>query len=213
MRNTTRKNSFKKVLLGHIENNKKEYIIVTIVFLLGIVLGVFFVNQISETESEDVTSYLNNFIYSLKGDSQIDKGQLLKNSIINNIQLAIVLWFVGSTVIGIPLVYGIVAFRGFSLGYTIAIAIAILGNVKGLFFCLSSVLFQNIIFIPCVLGLAVSGIKLYKSIIKDKRKENIKMEIIRHTIFCLFMTIILLFSSIFEVYLSTNLLTLVVKYI
>ena len=74
-------------------------------------------------------------------------------------------------------------------------------------------MFQNILFIPCILALAVSGMKLYKSIVKDKRKENIKQEIIRHTIFCLFILIILEISALIEVYISTSLLQACAKYI
>ena len=37
--------------------------------------------------------------------------------------------------------------------------------------------------IPATLGLAISGIRLYKSIIKDRKKESIKIEILRtHTV-------------------------------
>lgn len=55
--------------------------------------------------------------------------------------------------------------------------------------------------------------KLYKSIVKDKRKENIKLEITRHTIFCLFVLFILELSSFIEVYVSTNLLMACAKYL
>lgn len=72
---------------------------------------------------------------------------------------------------------------------------------------------QNILFIPCILALAVSGMKLYKSIIKDKRKENIKLEITRHTVFSGIMLIMLEISSFIEVYISTNLLQISIKYL
>lgn len=81
-----------------------------------------------------------------------------------------------------------------------------------LFFA-TSMLLQNLIAIPCIIALAVSGIKLYKSIMKDKRRENIKIEIIRHTIFSLAMLAILAISSIIETYLSANLLVLCKSYL
>ncbi len=42
-----------------------------------------------------------------------------------------------------------------------------------LFFA-TSMLLQNLIAIPCIIALAVRGIKLYKSIMKDKRREKYK---------------------------------------
>ena len=208
-----RRISLKEILIRHIQNNLKAYIIVSILFLIGVIVGVLFTNRISEESSQEVSGYLTSFITSLKNNSQIDRAALFRNSIMNNAKLALILWFVGSTVIGIPVVYGIVAFRGFCLGYTIAVAVAVLGGMKGLAFCMSTILFQNIIFIPGILALAVSGIQLYKSIVKDKRKENIKMEIYRHTLFSAFIMIFLCISSFLEVYVSTNILAMIIKYL
>ena len=87
-----------------------------------------------------------------------------------------------------------------------------MGFSKGLMFILISLLLQNLIFIPAVLALAVSGFKLYKSIIKDKRKENIKIEIIRHTIFSLIMLVFLSLASIVETFVSTQILKNLIKY-
>lgn len=54
--------------------------------------------------------------------------------------------------------------------------------------------------------------KLYKSIVKDKRKENIKLEITRHTIFCVLILLMLELAAFVEVYISTSLLQMCVKY-
>ena len=111
-----------------------------------------------------------------------------------------------------PIVFGITLYRGFCLGYTISACISIMGLSKGLAFIILSLLLQNIIFIPVLLALAVSGFKLYKSIIKDNRKENIKIEIIRHTMFSLIMLLLLIISSIIEVCISVGILKCFIKY-
>ena len=98
------------------------------------------------------------------------------------------------------------------MGYTIATFISTIGFSKGLIFILISALLQNLIFIPAILALGVSGFKLYKSIIKDKRKQNIKLEIIRHTMFCSIMLLLLIVSSFIESFISTNILKVIIKY-
>lgn len=213
MRRKHKKLQFKELLLKHINNNIKEYLSVCIVFFIGIVLGVVFINNIKEPQQTEITNYINNFVNSLKNNNVIDKGLLIKDSIQKNLVLGLSLWFVGSTVIGIPIVYGIIGYRGFCIGYTISASIAVLGNGKGILFAIFSILSQNLVFIPCILALGVSGIKLYKSILKDKRRENIKIEIYRHTIFSVFITFMLIVSSLIEVYVSTNVLQIFIKYI
>lgn len=214
MRVTPKKNSkLAELILKHIKDNLKEYMIVSIILLIGIVLGVLFVNHMNEAQVEEVKTYLTDFTGSLKEGASIDNGKLLKKSIGNNLLFTVFMWFVGSTVIGIPIVFGMIAFRGFCLGYTISSSIAIWGTGKGILFFVTSMLAQNIIFIPCMLALAVSGIKLYKSIMKDKRKENIKIEIFRHTIFSLFILGLLIGAAFIETYISSNLLMMYVSYL
>ena len=201
-----------KLIKEHVSNNSKEYIIVTLIFVIGIFLGVLFINNIKENQRTEISSYINNFTDKMKNTEDIKSIELLKVSVKQNLLLALTIWFFGTTVIGIPIVFGITLYRGFCLGYTISACISVMGLSKGLAFVIISLVLQNILFIPALLALSVSGFKLYKSIIKDNRKENIKIEIIRHTIFSLIMILILIVSSIIEVFVSVNSLKYLIKY-
>ena len=197
----------------HISINIKLYLRICVFFLIGIIIGVIFVNNIEANEKEEMSVYLDESINKLKSNYQIDSVTLLKNLIGSNIIFTFFIWFMGCTVIGIPIVYLMVFYKGFSLSYTISIIIFSLGIGKGSLFCFLSMFLQNLIIIPTTFALAISGIKLYKSIIKDRRKENIKVEIIRHTIFSLFMLILLIIGSIVETYISSKLVCMCINYI
>ncbi len=201
-----------QMIKEHIITNKKEYVLVLLLFIIGIFLGVFFINHMEEAPKTEVTNYMKNFISNMKEVQNLDYMGLLKNSIWQNIVLAIILWFFGTTVIGIPVSFGLVVYRGFCLGYTISVCITIMRITKGILFILILLLLQNILFIPAMLALAVSGFKLYKSIIKDRNKENIKVEVLRHTIFSIIMLIVMLVSSVIEIFASTSILKLFIKY-
>lgn len=110
--------------------------------------------------------------------------------------------------------FGIVIYRGFCLGYTISACVCTMGITKGIFFIIITSFLQNLLFIPAIIALAVSGFKFYKSIVKEKerRKENIKMELIRHTIFSTLMLGLLGVASLIEIFLSTNIFKILVKY-
>ena len=196
----------------HIYKNVKQYAIVSIFFLIGIIAGVIFVNYAQIETKQQIESYITTFIDCLKTDYQIDYINLLKNIIGNHIVFAFTLWFMGCTIIGIPVVYALITYKGFSLGYTISTIIFTLGTGKGILFSIITLLLQNLITIPAILALAVSGMKLYQSMMKDKRKENIKIEMMRHTIFSLFILLLLMVSSIIEVYGSNGILSLCISY-
>ncbi len=208
-----KESKIKELIVSHLENNIKEYTIISIIFFIGIIIGIIFINKASETQISEINNYIYTFVQDLKNDSNINELLLLKDSLRKNCVLAIFLWFMGSTVIGISIVYITICFRGFCLGYTISSIISSYGVGKGILFLSSTILLQNILFIPCIIVLAVSGMKLHNSIMKDKRRENIKLEILRHTIISLFILFILVFSSFIEVYVSKNLLVSIVKYL
>lgn len=124
-----RQNSIiKEAFLRYLKNNIREYSIITIIFFIGLVCGVIFINNANESQINEITSYISEFVRTLKENIQIDKTKLLQDAIISNSLLAVILWFVGSTVIGIPIVYVIIAYRGFCLGYTISSCILTLGT-------------------------------------------------------------------------------------
>ena len=129
------KSKTKGIIGAHIENNKKQYYVVSIIFFIGIIIGVIFVNNISENQRTEISEYLTSSIDLLKHNTNIDDLTLLKDSIGKNSVTALLLWFIGMSVIGISIVYLIVLFRGFILGYTIASSVFVLGMRKRNSFC------------------------------------------------------------------------------
>ena len=147
-----------EIISNHIMNNKKEYILVTLIFLVGIFLGVMFINNAQESQMTEITSYLNSFTEKLKNTEKLETFSILKTTIFQNIILALTLWFFGITVIGIPIVFGIILYRGFCLGYTVSAIISIMGVGKGMLFVLITLVLQNIIFVPAIIAIGVSRI-------------------------------------------------------
>lgn len=208
-----RENVYKEIIINNILKNKRKYILLLLIFIIGIVLGVFFINNSDENQKKEINEYITNFVTTLKENNSIDKKELVKASLKGNIVMGIALWFIGSTVIGLPLIYFFVLYKGLCIGYTMSSAILTLSTGKGILFCISSILLHNIIMIPTILMIAASGTNLCQAIIKNRTKENIKLEIIKHSIISFIGIIFFMLSSLVEVYISTNFLMLVVKYI
>jgi stage II sporulation protein M len=201
------------IIKTHIENNLREYAIASTIFIIGILFGVIFINNLNDTQNNEIGNYISTSVENLKESQDINQLLFIKETIKENLTFVTLLWLMGSTVIGLLLVYIIVAFKGFCLSYTISAIFHVLNNGKTIAMLVSTMLLKNIIVIPCTIALAVSGMKVYKSIMQDRRRENIKLEILRHTCFSTFILIVLILSSLIEVYLSQLILKCCVKYI
>ena len=205
-----KKSEILNIIKEEIISNYKSYILVIILFSVGLFLGVLFINQ---TENqENVIKYINTYIDEIKMLKSNNTIVQLKSDIKSNVFLVFILWFAGTTIVGIPIVFGIIIARGFCLGYTISACVITLGKTKGLIFVLLTIFLQNLILIPALLFLGVSSIKLYKSIVKDRRKENIKVSILKHSIVSIFILIILIISSLIKIEISYRLILLFAKY-
>lgn len=200
-----RKSKILELITDNVTKNRRMYSICAIVFIIGIVVGIIMINSADVETQKSISGYITGFVQSIKNrEYTIDGKKLLVKSIISNLKLALIIWIAGSSIIGIPLVYVSLGYKGMCIGYSISAIIATLNNPKGIIFALSTMLLQNIIAIPCILALSVSSLKMYKVIVKSPNRDNIKFEIYRHSIFSIFMVIGLLLSSVVEVFVSTN---------
>ena len=124
IRTTSRTN----VIVTHFQNNFREYTIAGIIFFIGILLGIAFVNNLNHLQIESITTYITNSITALKEENALNQILMLKENIKQDIFTVALLWILGSTVIGLLLVYLIICFKGFCLGYTISSILYTLRN-------------------------------------------------------------------------------------
>lgn len=211
LKNKRKNSKIGKIIYNHIINNKREYLIITILFFIGLIIGVLFINYSDDNQIQEISTYLIDLFNNIKSLENVDLFNVFKESFLSNTIILILIWFGGTTIIGMPIVYGTIILKGFSIGYTISSIIISIGVGKGIIIALSLLLIHNLIFIPAMFATCASGVKLYQSIVKNKERKNIKFEILRHTIFCVFMMLLMLLASIIETYVSTNISMILLK--
>ena len=175
------------------------------------IAGIVFINHTSNVEVTEITNYVNTLMENIKTKQNIDRFSCLLESLKHNFEYVLLIWLFGSTIIGSFFIYLVIAYKGLSLGYTISAIIACLGIKGGSVFVFSSILPQNIIFLPVFFVLAESGIKVYSRIMKNN--VHLKSELIRHFIIMLIVLFFSAIASIVEAYLSTNLLIILKNFI
>ena len=195
----------KSVFFEYLNHYKKNFIILILVFFVGIMGGIMFINHASENQMQEIGSYVNSLKENIKSADEINQTAILMQSMKQNILLVLMIWFLGCTILGSFLIYLGIAYKGFSIGYTVSAMVATLGVKTGSIFAILSLLLQNLVFLPVILILAESGIKLYKNL-RENQFMNLKFEFLRHTVIMLIAMIGSVMASFIEVYGSTNFL-------
>ncbi len=154
----------------HIQGNLMTYFFVILFFMIGLSSGAFTTKALSQSENRELIDYLENF-FKIIDVENIDRFALLKQSLINNLQTGILIWILGITVIGIPIILLLIALRGFIIGFTVGFLIKQMGT-KGLAFSVFSVLPQNIFIIPGIIVLGVLAISFSIMLIKNRLNKH-----------------------------------------
>jgi stage II sporulation protein M len=148
--------SLNNTIRRHLADNIWLYLIVLFVFILGISLGALTVNTIDDVSENDARQYIEGFL-DLTSQNDLQATYILKQSIKYNLYFAMILFFSSLVYLGIVIIPALIAFRGFCIGFSVAF---LTGNFGGNGFLLSigSILPQNIIYIPIIMVMGVSGL-------------------------------------------------------
>ena len=182
----------KEIFLKHIRSNSKTYFFLLLAFIVGVSAGAFTVNGLSTGQRDELTNYFQGFL-QLLGNQKIDSSELLRIAVFENLRIVTVLWVLGVTIIGIPFVFILIGIRGFITGFSSGFIIETMG-VKGILVALAALLPKEIIIVPCIIAMGVSGINFSLNIIKSRSKHLSKESL--KTSFFAYCTVTILYTGI-----------------
>ena len=130
----------------------------------------------------------------------------------NNASLIFAIWFLGLTMVGIPVILIIDVIKGFTLGFSISFVINGIGT-KGLAVVLIGILPQNVIYIPCVLVASVVAMEFSLNILRDRvnkqRINSIWIKITSYSFVFIIISIFMCTGFLFESYITPSLVRLI----
>jgi stage II sporulation protein M len=163
-------------------------------------------------EKSDLLSYFKNFNTSISSGN-INYKSIFAQTIKSNIPILFAVWFLGLTMIGIPIILIVDIIKGFTIGFTISFIINGIG-LKGVWFSLLGVLPQNIIYIPCIIFASVLAMEFSLMILRDKTNKhwtsNIWIRVTSYSFSFILVMAIMFVGFLLEVYITPNMIKIII---
>lgn len=204
----------KKIINYLNETVKKEKNILlfnTIIFLVGVVLGSLFINFITNDDKKLLIEQVSTFFSNIKKlTSDIFGFESFLSILFNNLLVLSIIFVLGISMIGIPIVIFILFFKGFMLGTTIS-TIILKYSIKGI---VGAILY---IFPVCILTICVYLFMCFYAIYVSKKflraflkkdSLNFKQFLGKYLLSFIVSIMLILLLSLLDAYLTPLLLKL-----
>ncbi len=204
-----------QMITYHIEENRSIYIFTMILFLIGIIFGAIIVNSLSLGQKHDLHIYLTQFFGQVAEGQLADSKAMFSQSFAHYIKYIGLMWVLGLTIIGLPIILILLFIKGIVVGFTVGFLVNQLG-LSGFFLSFASIMPQNIILVPVFIVIATASISFSLKMIRHqfikKNHEPVFQQFLRYSALVLCIGALLAVSSAFEAYVSPNLMRMVVNW-
>ncbi|MFO1443614.1 stage II sporulation protein M [Bacillus sp. Bva_UNVM-123] len=142
-----RKKMYQDVVANHFREHSSTYLFVIVLFLMGVIFGAIVVNSLSFSQKEDLFYYLSQFFGQVSEENIAGARDLFKQSFLHNIKFISLMWILGISIIGLPVILVLLFMKGMVVGFTVGFLVNQMGW-DGFMLSFVSVLPQNLIIIP-----------------------------------------------------------------
>ena len=200
-------NKIFNIIFEDLRKDKSIYYSLIIAILISVIFGLLFITILKASDKTLLTENINSYFDSIKeGRYHIN---ILKTILSNNI-LAILIFILGFSVIGIPILVFILFYKGFLLSFSIT---SLIYNFKvdGIFFSFIYVFPHHVLNLICYFILIYYSFKLCIKIIHalTKKKELNFKYIKKYFIIFLIINITLIITALYETYILPYLIKMI----
>ena len=201
----------KTKVTNKLAEQKKIYIFLIIVMLIGLILGIIYAVILNKSDHAIVTTSLDSFFTSIK-NNDIDYKSALINSLVGNISFVTFIFLLGISIIGIPLIIFSLASSAFIFGFSLS-SIIYTYHFNGILKAITYLFPHQLITLLMSLFLGFYalyfGIKLFKYLFRGI-DINLRSSMKRYLQVYITVLLIFILCSFIEVFLSPALIKLVV---
>lgn len=189
------------------KNNKTIILFLSIIAILGIIFGSIFITIISKSDQTLTKNYIENFMDTISTD-KINYMKCLKNTLISNISFITIIWLLGISLIGLPIIIFMYFSKCFVLGFSVA-AFILKYKSKGVLLAFVYIFphhLINLIFYTLLMLYALKFSIFLINAIFNKKTINFRAIIRVYIKIFIIVLISIIITSLFECFITPNIL-------
>ncbi len=188
--------------------DKKQFILILIICIVAFIIGVLLPSILNEENRKIIETSLNSFFDNIK-NNQVKTNELLFKTLTSNIIIDLIIWLLGISIIGIPLVIILLGYKSLSLSFTLSCIIStykLNGIIKALIYLVPNIINLFIFFIISYYSISFS-LMLFNYLFR-KKEYNKKVIVNRYLKLLVISIVILIFTAVIETYVIPKLFSL-----
>ncbi|WP_010284406.1 stage II sporulation protein M [Bacillus timonensis] len=197
--------SYKKIVAAHFREHSSIYLFISVLFLMGVIFGAIVVNSLNPIQKEDLFFYLSRFFGEVSEGTYANSTDMFKQSFLHNLKYVGLMWILGISIIGLPIILILLFLKGVVVGFTVGFLVNQMGW-SGFLLSFVSVLPQNLLIIPTfiVVGtVAVAfSLKMIRQQFMKRMNEPILQLLTRYSLLMIAVSFVILTASAVEAFAS-----------
>jgi stage II sporulation protein M len=195
------------------KEHQSLYWFTIVLFTMGIIFGAVIVNSLPLAQRQELFGFLQ-FFFSSIGEKGIPEPNMhFQQSFGYYAKTVGIMWVLGLSIIGLPMILLLLFLKGVVIGFTVGFLVNQL-QWQGVTFALMGVLPQNLLVVPALMIVGVSGISFSLRLIRTRllsKRDVIMPHFMGYSLLVLAMLAVLTIAAMFETFVSPKLMQIVLN--
>ncbi|EGL82482.1 stage II sporulation protein M [Caldalkalibacillus thermarum TA2.A1] len=193
-----------QVIWNHVQEHSALYLFITVLFVMGIIFGTLTVQSLGYAQQHELYTYFQQFLEQFAKENFVDPGYAFYQNFIHYVKYVGIIWVLGLSIIGLPVILIMVFLKGVFVGFTVGFLVHQMG-LKGFLLSFVSVIPQNMVVVPLILMMSVISIsfslKLMAHLFRQNR-VNRELSLAKYVSVMALAAVILVAVALFQTYFS-----------
>ncbi|WP_010274001.1 stage II sporulation protein M [Paenibacillus senegalensis] len=186
----------------HLKDHLSLYVFVSMLFVTGVIFGVMMVSALTLEQKQELARHMGNYFHVVDQGELMPGKQSFPQTLSLNLKWLVIIWVLGISVIGLPVILALDFLKGVLIGFSFAFLVEEF-SWKGMFFGLTSIAPRNIILIPVIITASVLALAFSFSLVKNRlaqRKGKLYSQFIAYSTTNFLLALIVTLVSLFEAF-------------